>query len=64
MGAYATALAESRRAEPRDDLTTALVAAEVDGERLSSAEIASFFILLAVAAAEPPATRSATACWR
>ena len=52
MGAYATALAESRRAEPRDDLTTALVAAEVDGERLSSAEIASFFILLAVAGNE------------
>ena len=52
MGAYATALAESRRAEPRDDLTTALVAAEVDGESLSSAEIASFFILLAVAGNE------------
>ncbi|MCB0941257.1 MAG: cytochrome P450 [Mycobacterium sp.] len=52
MGAYATALAESRRADPRDDLTTALVAAEVDGERLSSAEIASFFILLAVAGNE------------
>jgi cytochrome P450 len=52
IGAYATALAESRRSRPRDDLTTALVAAEVDGERLSSAEIASFFILLAVAGNE------------
>ena len=52
IGAYATALAESRRAQPREDLTTALVAAEVDGERLSSAEIASFFILLAVAGNE------------
>jgi cytochrome P450 len=52
IGAYATALAESRRSHPRDDLTTALVAAEVDGERLSSAEIASFFILLAVAGNE------------
>ncbi len=52
IGAYATALAEDRRAQPRDDLTTALVAAEVDGERLSSAEIASFFILLAVAGNE------------
>ena len=52
IGAYATALAEDRRATPRDDLTTALVAAEVDGERLSSAEIASFFILLAVAGNE------------
>ena len=52
IGAYATALAEDRRATPRDDLTTALVAAEVDGERLTSAEIASFFILLAVAGNE------------
>jgi cytochrome P450 len=52
IGAYATALAEDRRAHPRDDLTTALVAAEVDGEQLSSAEIASFFILLAAAGNE------------
>lgn len=52
IGAYATALAEDRRINPRDDLTTALVAAEVDGERLTSAEIASFFILLAVAGNE------------
>ena len=52
IGAYATALAEDRRANPREDLTTALVAADVDGERLTSAEIASFFILLAVAGNE------------
>ena len=52
FGAYATAMAEDRRANPRDDLTTSLVQAEVDGERLTSAEIASFFILLAVAGNE------------
>ncbi len=52
IGGYATALAEDRRANPREDLTTALVAAEVDGERLSSSEIASFFILLAAAGNE------------
>ncbi len=52
IGAYATALAEDRRSNPHDDLTTALVSAEVDGERLTSAEIASFFILLAVAGNE------------
>lgn len=52
IGAYATAMAEDRRANPQDDLTTALVAAEVDGERLNSSEIASFFILLAVAGNE------------
>jgi cytochrome P450 len=45
-------LAESRRAEPADDLTSNLVRAEVDGERLPSAEIASFFILLSGAGNE------------
>jgi cytochrome P450 len=52
MGAYAHALAEDRRSNPQHDLTTSLVEAEVDGERLSSSEIASFFILLAVAGNE------------
>lgn len=52
IGAYASALAEDRRANPHEDLTTSLVEAEVDGERLTSAEIASFFILLVVAGNE------------
>ncbi len=52
IGAYATAHAEDRRVNPHEDLTTALVQAEVDGERLTSAEIASFFILLVVAGNE------------
>ncbi len=52
IGAYASALAEDRRADQHDDLTTSLVQAEVDGERLTSAEIASFFILLVVAGNE------------
>ena len=41
IGAYASTLAEDRRVNPSDDLTTALVQAEVDGEQLTSAEIAS-----------------------
>lgn len=52
IGAYASALAEDRRSNHHDDLTTSLVEAEVDGERLSSTEIASFFILLVVAGNE------------
>ncbi|MGB8405683.1 MAG: cytochrome P450 [Mycobacterium sp.] len=52
MGAYASALADDRRDNPREDLTTNLVQAEVDGQRLTSAEVASFFILLAVAGNE------------
>ncbi|MCU1701868.1 MAG: cytochrome [Mycobacterium sp.] len=52
IGAYAKALADDRRANPGDDLTTSLVQAELDGERLTSGEVASFFILLVVAGNE------------
>ena len=52
IGAYASALAEDRRAHPGEDLTSSLVQAEVDGERLTSSEIASFFMLLAIAGNE------------
>ena len=52
MAEYAMRLAEERRATPGDDLTTSLVQAEVDGERLTSVEIASFFILLSAAGNE------------
>jgi cytochrome P450 len=52
IGGYATAMADDRRARPGDDLTTNLVQAELDGEGLTSAEVASFFILLVVAGNE------------
>ena len=52
FGAYASALADDRRTSPCDDLTRSLVEAEVDGEKLSSSEIASFFMLLAIAGNE------------
>jgi cytochrome P450 len=45
-------LAAERLERPTDDLTTALVTTEVDGEKLSHQEIASFFILLLVAGNE------------
>ena len=47
-----TRLAAERRSVPTDDLTTALVTTQVDGERLTAQEIASFFILLLVAGNE------------
>jgi methyl-branched lipid omega-hydroxylase len=52
IGAYASSLADERRGTPGEDLTTSLVQAELDGQRLSSAEVASFFILLVVAGNE------------
>jgi len=52
-------IGEDRVRNPRPDLTTALVTAEVDGEKLSPAELASFFILLVVAGNET--TRNAIA---
>jgi cytochrome P450 len=47
-----TELAEQRRTAPSGDLTSALVNAELEGERLSAQELASFFILLVVAGNE------------
>jgi cholest-4-en-3-one 26-monooxygenase len=46
------AVAADRRANPRDDIMTALVNAEVDGERLTDAELNLFFITLIVAGNE------------
>ncbi|MFG1667863.1 cytochrome P450 [Streptomyces sp. Y7] len=45
----AVKMAEERRSSPQDDLMTNLVRAEIDGEKLSNADIASFFVLLSVA---------------
>jgi cytochrome P450 len=42
-------MADDRAARPAEDLMTALVQAEVDGERLTREEIAAFFVLLSVA---------------
>ncbi|NEK57314.1 cytochrome P450 [Geodermatophilus sabuli] len=52
LAALMEALAAERLERPREDLTTALVTTDVDGERLSHQEIASFFILLLVAGNE------------
>jgi cholest-4-en-3-one 26-monooxygenase len=59
MYGYAETLAEERRARPQDDLATALLNAEVDGERLTPTEFNSFFMLLALAGNET--TRTVTA---
>ena len=43
---YVEALVEERRREPREDLITRLAFAEVDGQRLTDAELFGFFQLL------------------
>lgn len=50
--AYANELAVERKRCPREDLTTLLLQAEVDGERLTESQYDSFVMLLAVAGNE------------
>ena len=45
-------LAAERRKTPRDDLTSQLLSAEIDGETLDDQELASFFVLLVAAGNE------------
>jgi len=52
MYGYAQALGQDRLDHPKDDLVSALMQADVEGQRLSPAEFGSFFILLAVAGNE------------
>ncbi len=52
MFIYANGLAEERRERPREDLISAMMHGEVDGERLSIPEFDSFFLLLSVAGNE------------
>jgi cytochrome P450 len=49
---YAQALGEDRLKTPREDLTSIMMHADVEGERLTPQELGSFFILLVVAGNE------------
>jgi cholest-4-en-3-one 26-monooxygenase len=57
--AYSNALAAERREQPRDDIVTKLINADIDGEALSEIEFDMFMLLLSVAGNET--TRTATA---
>ncbi|MDQ2875904.1 MAG: cytochrome P450 [Actinomycetota bacterium] len=56
LAGLVTELAAARQEHPADDLTTALASANLDGEQLTPAELASFFILLVVAGNETTRT--------
>jgi cytochrome P450 len=49
---YAQSLGQARLDHPRDDITTKLMQAEVEGHRLTAAEFGSFFVLLTAAGNE------------
>jgi len=46
MSDYFEAMLQDRRRQPRDDMMSELLAAEIDGERLSMADTVSFCIIL------------------
>jgi cholest-4-en-3-one 26-monooxygenase len=56
---YANQLASEKRKDPRDDIVSRLLGAEIEGDTLSETEFDMFFMLLAVAGNET--TRNATA---
>jgi methyl-branched lipid omega-hydroxylase len=56
-------LAQARTRDPQNDLITALVTSEVDGEQLSPDELASFFILLVAAGNETTRNAIAHGLW-
>jgi cytochrome P450 len=61
MGPWLAALQQERIAQPKDDLLTRLLEAEVDGERLTDHEIAGFVELLIVAGQETSSNLMANA---
>ncbi|HEY3735149.1 MAG TPA: cytochrome P450 [Streptosporangiaceae bacterium] len=63
LRALVTDLAAAREKNPADDLVSALVNANIDGERLTGAELASFFILLVVAGNETTRNAISHALW-
>jgi cytochrome P450 len=52
MGRYFMQLVAQRRQEPRDDLISGLLVAEIDGVRLSEVELLGFCVLLLIAGNE------------
>ncbi len=49
MAMYAIELAQQRRSDPRDDLVTLMLAAEVDGAPMTDVQFGSFFVQLVTA---------------
>ncbi|MGN6475181.1 MAG: cytochrome P450 [Mycobacteriales bacterium] len=62
LAVYYLELIAARRREPRDDLTSALLEVEIDGERLTDEEFGAFLFLMVVAGNETT-TKLLGHCW-
>jgi cytochrome P450 len=62
LAVYYLDLIAKRRREPRDDLTSALLDVEIDGERLTDEELGAFLFLMVVAGNETT-TKLLGHCW-
>jgi cholest-4-en-3-one 26-monooxygenase len=60
---YVNGLAAERRAEPRDDIVTRLINAEISGDRLSELEFDMFMLLLTVAGNETTRNTTSWGMW-
>jgi cholest-4-en-3-one 26-monooxygenase len=63
MYAYVNDLARRRRADPRDDIVTVLVNAEIDGDKLSEVEFDMFMLLLTLAGNETTRNSTSWGMW-
>jgi cholest-4-en-3-one 26-monooxygenase len=61
---YVNELAKKRKTDPRDDIVTKLINAEVEGDRLSEIEFDMFMMLLTVAGNETTRNTTRGACGR
>jgi cholest-4-en-3-one 26-monooxygenase len=60
---YVNELAKQRRSDPRDDIVTKLINAEIDGDRLSELEFDMFMLLLTVAGNETTRNTTSWGMW-
>ncbi len=63
MGQYFKRITDLRRAAPKDDLISELIAAQVDGQHLTDGELISFYTLLLVAGNETTTNLIGNALW-
>ena len=61
--AYFNALTEDRRANPRDDVASVIANAEIDGQRISAFDAASYYVIIATAGHDTTSSSTAGAMW-